>query len=117
MGTDWGCTLDFHLLTFSLHIHFVSIFSPVHYFLVPLISIFQNERVLEKSSFGVKKIWRNCVNMYEDFTTKCFDGDGEEDEMEDELTLEEAVEAATKELQNQILEIQDELSHKKHEVI
>ena len=55
--------------------------------------------------------------MYEDFTTKCFDGDGEEDEMEDELTLEEAVEAATKELQNQILEIQDELSHKKHEVI
>merc|ERR1712098_96482 len=55
--------------------------------------------------------------LKKDFTTKCFDGDGAEDEMEDELTLEEAVEAATKELQNQILEIQDEFNHKKHEAI
>lgn len=88
--------------------------------LVNSVRIFNSVKAKTKKEYEKHVDWylrRMKDYLKKDFTTKCFDGDGAEDEMEDELTLEEAVEAATKELQNQILEIQDELNHKKHEAI
>jgi hypothetical protein len=88
--------------------------------LVNSVKIFNSVKAKTKKEYEKHVDWylrRMKDYLKKDFTTKCFDGDGAEDEMEDELSLEEEFEEERKKLEKKILEIQDEFNHKKHEAI